>query len=348
MSETGDTDALAAEYVLGTLDAGERAQTQAMLTVDQALAAKVRIWERRLSELHLMVEPVDPDGEIWDRIKVKMTLVAPSPVVPPLPETVAPPVPPTPEPVIGLAPLPPEALPPSMPRATPSLEAIVAALTADEPVSKPDAGGGVEQVEVSPAKVDTVETVVAEKVAEGTASTESTVESAKTADVESALVETAKVIEPPPAVEEEPTPSGVFDDMPEPTPSGPLAPFPKSFTATKPTPLTLTPSPPATLSVPVPPPVAPPSPALAIRPERRPRPAPPPKSRWLARTIAWLFTLVLLALAGLVAAWRFVPDQVPPPLRPVEVLRSIGISVPVSVGGAPPRRPAPPESRYEE
>ena len=82
MSET-DTDALAAEYVLGTLDAGERAQTQAMLTVDQALAAKVRIWERRLSELHLMVEPVDPDGEIWDRIKAKMTLVAPSPVVPP-------------------------------------------------------------------------------------------------------------------------------------------------------------------------------------------------------------------------------------------------------------------------
>ena len=92
MSETGDTDALAAEYVLGTLDAGERAQTQAMLTVDQALAAKVRIWERRLSELHLMVEPVDPDSEIWDRIKAKMTLVAP--VVPP-PEPVAEPAPAT-------------------------------------------------------------------------------------------------------------------------------------------------------------------------------------------------------------------------------------------------------------
>ena len=163
------------------------------------------------------------------------------------------------------------------------------------------------------------------------------------------VVETAKAAEPPPIpVEEEPTPSGVFDDMPEPTPSGPLAPFPKSFTATKPTPPQLTPSPPATLSVPIPPPVAPPSPALAVRPERRPRPAPPPKSRWLSRTIAWLLTLVVLALAALVAAWRFVPDRVPPPLRPVEVLRSMGIAMPVSAGGAPPRRPAPPESRYEE
>jgi hypothetical protein len=136
--------------------------------------------------------------------------------------------------------------------------------------------------------------------------------------------------------------------MPEPTPSGPLAPFPKSFIATKPTPPQLTPSPPATLSVPVPTPAAPPSAALAVRPERRPRPAPPPKSRWFARTMAWLLTLVVLALAGLVAAWRFVPDRVPPPLQPVEVLRSMGISVPVSVGGGPPRRPAPPESRYEE
>ena len=72
MSENGDIDALAAEYVLGTLDAGERARAQSLLPADQALAAKVRIWERRLSELHLMVEPVEPDGDVWDRIKAKV------------------------------------------------------------------------------------------------------------------------------------------------------------------------------------------------------------------------------------------------------------------------------------
>ncbi len=82
MSETGDTDALAAEYALGTLDGPERAQTQAMLGVDQGFAAKVRLWERRLGELHLMVEPVEPDGEIWHRIKSKMPEARPSLEVP--------------------------------------------------------------------------------------------------------------------------------------------------------------------------------------------------------------------------------------------------------------------------
>ena len=43
MSETGDTDALAAEFVLGTLDGPERAQAQALLGVDQPFAAKVRL-----------------------------------------------------------------------------------------------------------------------------------------------------------------------------------------------------------------------------------------------------------------------------------------------------------------
>ena len=32
--------------------------------VDPAFAAKVRLWERRLGELHLMVEPVEPDGHL--------------------------------------------------------------------------------------------------------------------------------------------------------------------------------------------------------------------------------------------------------------------------------------------
>jgi hypothetical protein len=49
-----------------------------------------------------------------------------------------------------------------------------------------------------------------------------------------------------------------------------------------------------------------------------------------------------------VAAWRFAPERVPQQLQPVELLKAAGIAVPVVVIGPPPRKPAPPESFYEE
>ena len=67
-----DTELLAAEFVLGTLDADERANAHSLLRVDHGFIAMVRIWERRLSELHLMVEPVEPDAKIFERIKGKL------------------------------------------------------------------------------------------------------------------------------------------------------------------------------------------------------------------------------------------------------------------------------------
>src|SRR5215467_13808540 len=72
MSELDYTDALAAEYVLGTLDFEERTQARALLDADEAFAAKVELWERRFGELHHMVEPVEPEAAIWARIKAKM------------------------------------------------------------------------------------------------------------------------------------------------------------------------------------------------------------------------------------------------------------------------------------
>ena len=72
MSDVAHTDALAAEYVLGTLDSDEREQARTLLGTDAAFAVKVSQWERRLGELHLMVEPVEPDAGIWARIKSKM------------------------------------------------------------------------------------------------------------------------------------------------------------------------------------------------------------------------------------------------------------------------------------
>src|SRR2546426_12229996 len=65
-------DARAAEYVLGTLDADERAQAHVLLGSDDNFAAKVKEWERRLGELHLMVEPVEPGRQVWERVKAKI------------------------------------------------------------------------------------------------------------------------------------------------------------------------------------------------------------------------------------------------------------------------------------
>ena len=64
-----DKGALAAEFVLGTLDAPERAGAQQVLTSDRSFIAMVKIWERRFGELHLMVEPVEPDPQLWHRIR---------------------------------------------------------------------------------------------------------------------------------------------------------------------------------------------------------------------------------------------------------------------------------------
>jgi len=64
-----DHDALAAEYVLGTLSAEERDQAEALLARDAGFAETVRQWEHRLGELNVMVEAVEPPPDLWERIK---------------------------------------------------------------------------------------------------------------------------------------------------------------------------------------------------------------------------------------------------------------------------------------
>src|SRR5258705_3050761 len=78
-----ELSSLAAEYVLGTLDANERTRANVLLDVDHQFLSMVRIWERRLGELHLMVEPVEPEAKIWTRIRGKLKNVAPIAVAPP-------------------------------------------------------------------------------------------------------------------------------------------------------------------------------------------------------------------------------------------------------------------------
>jgi anti-sigma-K factor RskA len=76
MMDDDDRDALAAEYVLGTLSADERAHAETMIGVDPGFIEIVRQWERRLGELNVMVEAVEPPAEIWDKIKSDIGTVA--------------------------------------------------------------------------------------------------------------------------------------------------------------------------------------------------------------------------------------------------------------------------------
>jgi anti-sigma-K factor RskA len=74
-------DMLAAEYVLGTLGADERKDTQDRIASDSAFAALVRLWERRLGELHVLTADMEPPAALWDTIKEKLSGIAPSETV---------------------------------------------------------------------------------------------------------------------------------------------------------------------------------------------------------------------------------------------------------------------------
>lgn len=69
MAMSEDHIALAAEYALGTLDADERTQVEAMMAADKDYAAVVESWQIRLSALNQMVGGVEPAPEVWERIK---------------------------------------------------------------------------------------------------------------------------------------------------------------------------------------------------------------------------------------------------------------------------------------
>jgi anti-sigma-K factor RskA len=70
-------DALAAEYVLGTLSGDEREHAEALLAIDPGFAESVRLWERRLGELNVMVEAVEPPPAVWEKISAEIAYASP-------------------------------------------------------------------------------------------------------------------------------------------------------------------------------------------------------------------------------------------------------------------------------
>jgi len=333
MSEVDHTDALAAEYVLGTLDSDEREQARALLGSDAAFAAKVAHWERRLGELHLMVEPVEPDAGIWARIKSKMPDAQARSGVR-LPEAHIP-----------------EPAPAVIPTEAPSLDAIEATISETAAVLTSEAAAPAAQAPATPASQVT-EAPVSEVIeALGTESS-----SAPTSEPAAAAM--------PEATAEVPTP--VPDLAPAPVLDAPsVAHAPENVSPlTDATPIAtldaaavpawhVTPTPAAVVEpAPVPPAVptvlsteVTPTPDAARRLQETTQRVVVLRRglrRW--RAFAILMTLVVAAIAALLAAWKFAPERVPPQLQPFALLRQLGVTAPA----APPlRRPVPP-SLYQE
>lgn len=74
-----EKEALAAEYVLGTLDEDERTEAQAMVAIDPAFAALIAAWERRLGELNVLVAPHEAPAPLWDKIKTQIAALPQGP-----------------------------------------------------------------------------------------------------------------------------------------------------------------------------------------------------------------------------------------------------------------------------
>ena len=323
MSELDYTDVLAAEYVLGTLDFEERTQARALLDADEAFAAKVELWERRFGELHHMVEPVEPEAAIWARIKAKMPearlkMQSPAPEVPP---------------------------PAFAPAASepPSLDAIQAAISQAATTLTSEANSA-RAMEPSPAPISEGMQMRASEATPAPASEATSAPASETTP--------APASEAAPAPASEVTPAPASEATPAPASEATLAPASEPAPISD-VPLVLTPqaTPAAAIEPVSPAPVVPPaaaalevpSEARTLAVERATAAVHRRMRRW--RAFAILMTLVVAAVAALLAAWTFAPDRVPPMLQPVELLRQIGVPLP---SGPAPRRPAPPGSQFDE
>ncbi len=73
MTGADDIDGLAAEYVLGTLDAAERAAVSARRQREPQLETAIRSWERRLAPLNEAVPEAAAPSSTWQKIEARIT-----------------------------------------------------------------------------------------------------------------------------------------------------------------------------------------------------------------------------------------------------------------------------------
>lgn len=73
MTRSDDIEALAAEYVLGTLDAAERTAVTARRQREADLDAAIAEWEGRLAPLASAVPEAAPSPQLWSRIERRIS-----------------------------------------------------------------------------------------------------------------------------------------------------------------------------------------------------------------------------------------------------------------------------------
>jgi anti-sigma-K factor RskA len=351
MSELDYTDALAAEYVLGTLDFEERMQARTLLDADEAFAAKVQLWERRFGELHLMVEPVEPEAAIWARIKAKVP-EARQKMQPPAPEVPPPALAPTTSEPPSL-----DAIEAAISQAATTLTSEANSVRATEPAPAPmSEGNQMPASEATPVPASEATPVPASEATPVPASEATPAPASEATPVPASEATPAPASEatPVPALEVTAAPVSEATSAPTseatPAPASEATSLPISEVAAAPRPDATPAQTPAVEPV-SPAPVVPPAAAALEAPSDARIPVIAPATaavhrrmrRW--RAFAILMTLVVAAVAALLAAWMFAPDRVPPMLQPVELMRQIGVPLP---SAAAPRRPAPPESQFDE
>ena len=72
MTEPEDSDLLAAEYVLGTLDVADRVMAASRTETDVAFARMVADWQDRLAPLIETIDPIAPPGQLFDDLLVRL------------------------------------------------------------------------------------------------------------------------------------------------------------------------------------------------------------------------------------------------------------------------------------
>lgn len=76
MNELTEIDALAGEYVLGTLSAAERRAVSERREREPELDAAIKAWEARLSPLADVVSPVAPPPNLYSKVRAQIGLSA--------------------------------------------------------------------------------------------------------------------------------------------------------------------------------------------------------------------------------------------------------------------------------
>lgn len=83
LHDADEREALAAEYVLGTLSAQQQAEVAAAMSGNGALRAAVYAWQDRLLALSARAEAVEPRASLWTRIDVALNVSSPRASAPP-------------------------------------------------------------------------------------------------------------------------------------------------------------------------------------------------------------------------------------------------------------------------